>query len=139
MGEQACPLHFHFSTTSQQANMNNDQIILLHEVRSKAIRNRQFAMNMSSTPSTTPHVKRISKRLAACWTHIHNRRRVEFDASYAKLTECFMSTSADCEEDAEIGMCSEGLYNELCMLLKNIRDNAGDTAMALTNAGLWKN
>ena len=50
-----------------------------------------------------------------------------------------MGTSADCEEDAEIGMCSEGLYNELCMLLKNIRDNAGDTAMALTNAGLWKN
>ena len=64
----------------------------------------------------------MTKRLVACYTHLHNRRRAPFESAYAKMTVAFMKVIEQLEEDTQAGVYREGWYNEVCKCLKHHRD-----------------
>ena len=116
--------------------MNNDQALWLLEFKALCAHRRQSILNYAGEQDT--HTKRTMKHMAACYTHLHNRRRAKFEASYTKLTATFMNAIEQYERSTQAGVCSEGDYNGACKDLKEQRDQLDIMSTGLGNASLWK-
>ena len=116
--------------------MNNDQALWLLEFKALCAHRRQKVLNYPGEQDTT--LKRTIKHLSACYTHLHNRHRAKFEASYTKLTATVMDAIEKSELRTQAGECSECDYNSACVALKDLRDEVDIMSTGLGNAGLWK-